>query len=62
MVFEIILYGVFAVGMLAILTLLGRGVVNKIRGRDNGDWRDDLKPGDPPRLVGGDGPNPGAWG
>ena len=58
---EIVLMGVFGLGAVAILLVVGIGIVNRIRGRDKGDWRDDLEPGDGPKLTPGNFPAP-PWG
>ena len=60
--FEIVLMGAFGLGALAIAWVIGKGIVNRIRGRRNDDdWRDDLKPGDGPKLTPGNFPAP-PWG
>jgi hypothetical protein len=46
---------------LAIVAVVGIGIVNRIRGRDKDDWRDGAKPGDGPKLTPGNYPAP-PWG
>ena len=58
---EIIMMGAFGLGALAILAVMGTNIVNRIRGRRKDDWRDDLKPGDGPKLTPGNYPAP-PWG
>ena len=46
--FEIVLLVFFGMGAAAILVVMGIGIVNRIRGRRDDEWGDDLKQGDGP--------------
>jgi hypothetical protein len=59
--FEIVLLVFFGMGAAAILVVMGIGIVNRIRGRRDDDWGDDLKQGDGPKLRPGNFPAP-PWG
>ena len=60
--FAVILYGLFGLGVLAFLAVLGFGVVNRVRGRDNGQWQDEPVDGAPPNVRPGPGwGNGGSW-
>ena len=59
--FEIVMMGAFGLGAAAIVWVIGKGIVNRVKGRDKDDWRDDLKPGDGPKLTPGNFPAP-PWG
>ena len=58
---KIVMLGIFAIGAVAIVAVVGIGIVNRIRGRDKDDWRDGPKPGDGPKLTPGNYPAP-PWG
>ena len=60
--FEVILIGVFGLGVVAFVGVVVLGVVRRIRGRDNGDWEDTPVAGDPPTMRPGPGwGNGGSW-
>jgi hypothetical protein len=60
--FAVILYCLFGLGALAFLGVVALGVVNKVRGRDNGEWQDEPLDGDPPNVRPGPGwGNGGSW-
>jgi hypothetical protein len=61
LMFEIVLMVAFGLGAVGIVVVVGIGIVNWIRGRHKDDWRDDLKPGDGPKLTPGNYPAP-PWG
>ena len=58
---EIVMMGIFGLGVVAIVAVVGTGIANRIRGRNKDDWRDDRKPGDGPKLTPGNYPAP-PWG
>ena len=58
---EIVMMAIFGLGAVAIVAVLGIGIANRIRGRDTGDWRDDRKPEEGPKLTPGNYPAP-PWG
>ncbi|WP_195908324.1 hypothetical protein [Nostocoides sp. HKS02] len=60
--YAVILIGVFGLGVLAFVGVVVRGVVNRIRGQDNGEWEDAPAAGEPPQMRPGPGwGNGGSW-
>ena len=60
--FAVILYALFGLGAAAFLAVLVLGAVNRVRGRDNGEWQDERVDGQPPNVRPGPGwGNGGSW-
>ena len=60
--FAVILYGLFGLGAVAFVAVLVLGAVNRVRGRDNGEWQDEGKDGQAPNVRPGPGwGNGGSW-
>jgi hypothetical protein len=60
--FQVILLGLFGLGVLAFVGVVVVGVVNRIRGRDNREWQDEPLDGDSPKVRPGPGwGNGGSW-
>lgn len=57
----IFMYVVFAVGAIAVVTLLVVGIVNRVRGRDRGEWRDPPAEGEVGMRPGPGWGNGGSW-
>ncbi|CCH77245.1 hypothetical protein BN12_1760005 [Nostocoides japonicum T1-X7] len=57
----IFMYAVFAVGAVAIVAVLVRGIVNRRRHRDNGEWQDPPSDGEVRMHPGAGWGNGGSW-
>ena len=60
--FEVVLIGLFGLGVLAFVGVVVIGVVRRLRGRDDQAWEDAPPAGDPPMMRPGPGwGNGGSW-
>ena len=57
----IFMYVMFAIGAIAIVALLVVGIVNKVRGRDTGEWREPPQEGGVNMRPGAGWGNGGSW-